>query len=78
MRVTFNPAVVNTTPIKPIHRVIRRDASLSGDPVEQEMEQANYSVKSQVSDLGLQKSKEGIDGDKAYKKNPIWNAMLNI
>ena len=78
MRITFNPAVVNTTPVKPIHRVIRRDASLSSDPIEQDVAQTTYSVQAQLSDLGLQKSKEDIDPDKPYKKNPIWNAMLNI
>ena len=78
MRVTFNPAVASTVPIKPVQRVIRRNATLSGDPIEKEMETIRYSVKSQLSDIGLKKAKEEIAEEKTYKKNPIWNAMINI
>ena len=78
MRITFNPAVVNTAQIKPIKRIVRRDRSLSSDPVEQEMERAHHSVQSHISNLGLMKSKQDVDDEKPYTKNSIWNVMLNI
>ena len=78
MRVTFNPVVSNMTPIKPIQRIVRKNTALSSDPVQKEMELENNPVQSQISGLGLMKSQEDVEDNKPYKKNPIWNVMLNI
>jgi hypothetical protein len=77
MRISFNPSVMNMKPVQPIHRVVRQDRSLLADPVDSEPV-SNASVSTSLSPLLVQKSKEDVTNEGQYKKNPLWNAMLNL
>ena len=78
MRITFNPNVMNTSPISPINRVARKQRSLSSDKVEPES-LTTAPVSTSVSELGALLSKEEVVEEKDYKnKNPLWNMMLNL
>ncbi len=78
MRITFNPNVMNTSPISPIKRVARKQRSLSSDKVEPES-LTTAPVSTSVSELGALLSKEEVVEEKDYKqKNPLWNMMLNL
>lgn len=77
MRISFNPAVMNTKPVQPIQRVVRQNRSLTSDPVDPEQVQT-LPVSTSLSSLAVQKSKEEPVNDGHYKKNPLWNAMLNL
>ena len=77
MRISFNPAVMTMKPVQPIHRVVRQNRSLTSDPVESEPVQT-LPVSTSLSSLAVQKSREEPVDEKHYKKNPLWNAMLNL
>jgi hypothetical protein len=78
MRITFNPNIMNTSPIRPIQRVMRKTASITSEAVDQEAEAA-APVTTSVSELGRIRSKEQEIGEKKYqKKNALWNTMLNL
>ena len=78
MRITFNPNIMNTSPIRPIQRVVRKEASLTSEAIDQEAEVA-APVTTSVSELGRIRSKEQEVGHKKYqKKNALWNTMLNL
>jgi hypothetical protein len=79
MRITFNPSVMNTSPIKPVQAVRRKKASLEPDPVETEASPPPAPVTTSVSELGLLLSREEPVEEKGYKKrDPLWNTMLNL
>ncbi len=77
MRISFNPSVMNMKPVQPIQRVVRQNRSLLADPVESETI-PNAPVSTSLSPLAVQKSKEEVTNEGQYKKNPLWNAMLNL
>jgi len=77
MRISFNPSVMNMKPVQPIQRVVRQNRSLLADPVDSETVQ-NGPVITSLSPLAVQKSKEEVTNEGQYKKNPLWNAMLNL
>ena len=78
MRITFNPTIMNTSPIRPIQRVTRKKAAITSEAVDQEAEVA-APVTTSVSELGLIRSKDPETGEKKYqKKNALWNTMLNL
>jgi len=78
MRITFNPSVMNTSPIKPVHRVVRRNPSLAAEPAEPEPT-ITPPVTTSVSQLATRRSKEEPVDEKEYRKrNPLWNTMLNL
>ncbi len=77
MRISFNPSVMNMKPVQPIQRVVRQNRSLLADPVEGETV-PNGPVTTSLSPLAVQKSKEEVTNEGQYKKNPLWNAMLNL
>jgi|APCry1669189034_1035192.scaffolds.fasta_scaffold328562_1 hypothetical protein len=77
MRISFNPSVMNMKPVQPIQRVVRQNRSLLADPVDSETVQ-NGPVTTSLSPLAVQKSKEEVTNEGQYKKNPLWNAMLNL
>lgn len=78
MRITFNPSIMNTSPIKPVQRVVRRKPSLTLDPVEPEPTKTPPVITS-VSELTANRSKEETVEEKEYRKrNPLWNTMLNL
>ena len=78
MRITFNPNVMNTSPISPIKRVARKQRSLSSDKVEPES-MTTAPVSTSVSELGALLSKEEVVEEMDYKqKNPLWNMMMNL
>jgi len=78
MRITFNPSVMNTSPIKPVQRVVRRKPSLTSEPVEPEPTNTPPVITS-VSELAANRSKEETVEEKEYRKrNPLWNMMLNL
>ena len=78
MRITFNPNIMNTSPIRPIQRVMRKKASITSESVDQEVEVA-APVTTSVSELGRIRSKDQEIGEKKYqKKNALWNTMLNL
>ena len=76
MRISFNPSVMNMKPVQPIQRVVRQNRSLLADPVDSETV-ANAPVSTSLSPLLVQKSREEVTNEGQYKKNPLWNAMLN-
>ncbi len=78
MRITFNPGVTNTSPIRPVQRVVRRKPSLISEPVEPEPTNTPPVITS-VSELAARRSKEEAIEEKEYRKqNPLWNTMLNL
>ena len=78
MRITFNPSVMNTSPIKPVQRVVRRKPSLTSEPVEPEPTNTPPVITS-ASELAANRSKEETVEEKEYRKrNPLWNMMLNL
>ena len=78
MRITFNPSVMNTSPIKPVQRVVRRKPSLTSEPVEPEPTNTPPVITS-VSELAANRAKEETVEEKEYRKrNPLWNMMLNL
>jgi hypothetical protein len=78
MRITINPSITNTSPVKPVHRVVRRKPSLVSEPAEPEP--ANIPpVITAMSEFATQRSREETVEGKEYKKrNPLWNTMLNL
>ena len=79
MRITFNPNVMSTSPIRPVHRVTRKNPQTSAEAVEQEPE-AVAPVITSVSQFGRMLSREEQEvRERDYKKkNPLWNTMLNM
>jgi hypothetical protein len=77
MRISFNTSVMNMKPVQPIQRVVRQNRSLLTDTVESEAID-NGPVTTSLSPLAVQKSKEEVTNEGQYKKNPLWNAMLNL
>ena len=79
MRITFNPNVMSTSPIRPVHRVTRKNPQTSAEAVEQEPE-AVAPVTTSVSQSGRMLSREEQEvRERDYKKkNPLWNTMLNM
>ena len=79
MRITFNPTIMNTSPIRAIQRVTRKPVSVTADAVENEPE-ITAPVTTSVSELARLRSKREEEiGEKNYKKkNPLWNTMLNL
>ncbi len=79
MRITFNPNIMSTSPIRPVHRVTRKAARVSAESVEQEAEIA-APVTTSVSQLGrlLSKEEQEVEERNYKKKNPLWNTMLNL
>jgi len=77
MRISFNPGVMTMKPVQPIQRVVRQNRSLTADPVDSEPVQP-LPVSTSLSTLAVQKSKEERINEGQYKKNPLWNAMLNL
>ena len=78
MRITFNPNIMNTSPIRPIHRVMRKKASITSESVDQEVEVV-APVTTSLSELSRIRSKEEEIGEKKYQKtNALWNTMLNL
>ena len=78
MRISSIPALISATPVKPVHRVVRRNTSLTAEPVEHELP-TTPPVTTSVSEFAANRSKDDTVEDKAYKKrNPLWNTMLNL
>jgi hypothetical protein len=78
MRISSISSIVSTSPVKPVHRVVRRKPSLNAQPVEAEP-MNEPSVTTSVSEFGSERSKDDTVEEKAYKKrNPLWNTMLNL
>jgi hypothetical protein len=78
MRITFNPSIMNTSPVKPVHRVVRRKPSLVSEPAEPEPA-STPPVITAMSEFATQRSREETVEGKEYKKrNPLWNTMLNL
>jgi hypothetical protein len=79
MRITFNPNIMNTSPIRPVHRVMRKAPQTAAESVEHEPETA-APVTTSVSQFGRMLSKEEQEvRERDYKKkNPLWNTMLNL
>ncbi|MEI6574262.1 MAG: hypothetical protein WCO61_12080 [Alphaproteobacteria bacterium] len=78
MRITFNPSIMNTSPVKPVHGVVRRKPSLVSEPAEPEPA-GIPPVITAMSEFATQRSQKETDEGKEYKKrNPLWNTMLNL
>ena len=78
MRISSISSVMTTTPVKPVHRVVRRKPSLDAEPVDAEPV-SQPSVTTSVSGFSADRSKDETVEEKAYKKrNPLWNTMLNL
>ena len=79
MRITFNPNIMNTSPIRPVHRVTRKSPQTSAESVDHEPEVA-APVTTSVSQFGRMLSREEQEvREREYKKqNPLWNTMLNL
>ena len=78
MRISSISSVMTTTPVKPVHRVVRRKPSLDAEPVDAEPV-SRPSVTTSVSGFGADRAKDETVEEKAYKKrNPLWNTMLNL
>ena len=77
MRITSISSILHTSPVKPVHRVVRRKASPDTEPVE--ISTNSPSVPTSVSELGSKRAKDDAAEEKHYKKrNPLWNTMLNL
>ena len=78
MRITFNPSIMNTSPVKPVHRVVRRKPSLTSDAAEPEPASVPPVITA-MSEFATQRSqKETVEGKEYKKRNPLWNTMLNL
>ena len=78
MRITFNPGIMNTSPVKPVHRVVRRKPSLASDAAEPEPASVPPVITA-MSEFATQRSqKETVEGKEYKKRNPLWNTMLNL
>jgi hypothetical protein len=79
MRITFNPNIMNTSPIRPVHRVTRKAAQVTSESVDHEPDPA-APVTTSVSQLGRMRSRDEQEvRERDYKKkNPLWNTMLNL
>jgi hypothetical protein len=78
MRITFNPGVMNTSPISPVSRVVRKKRSPFADKVEADSTTPTP-VATSVSELGALLAREETVEEKDYKKkDPLWNLMLNL
>ena len=78
MRITFNPSIMNTSPIKPVHRVVRRKPSLVSEYAQPEPASVPPVITA-MSEFATQRSREETVEGKEYKKrNPLWNTMLNL
>ncbi len=78
MRITFNPNIMSTSPIRPVHRVTRKAAQVTAESVEETETVAP--VTTSVSQLGrlLSKEEQEVHERDYKKKNPLWNTMLNL
>ena len=78
MRITFNPAISSAGPIRPIQRVVRKNASVTAEPVELEPA-ISAPVTTSLSELGVQLSRNETVAEQNYReKDPLWNMMLNL
>ena len=78
MRISSISSIMSTSPVKPVHRVVRRKPSRDAEPVDAEPV-SQSSVTTSVSSFGADRSKDEKVEEKAYKKrNPLWNTMLNL
>jgi len=78
MRISSISSIMGTSPVKPVHRVVRRRPTRDAEPVDAEPV-SQPSVTTYVSGFGADRSKDETVEKKAYKKrNPLWNTMLNL
>lgn len=77
MRITAISNILHTSPVKPVHRVVRKRTSPDAEPVE--ISASSPSVTTSVSEFGSERTKEETVEEKNYKRrNLLWNTMLNL
>ena len=77
MRITAISNILQTSPVKPVHRVVRKRTSSDAEPVE--ISANSPSVTTSVSEFGSERAKDETVEEKNYKRrNLLWNTMLNL
>ena len=77
MRITAISSILHTSPVKPVHRVVRKKGSPEAEPVE--ISANSSSVTTSVSEFGSERAKDETVEEKNYKRrNLLWNTMLNL